>query len=64
MCLCLAFGMQILTVMWASFIFSAVAGALIVSSFHSIRLGGIVLALMPLIVGETKKKLSVDLNLR
>ena len=45
---------QVLAPMWISFIFGAVAGAVIVSSFHSIGLWGIVLPLILLIVAEMK----------
>lgn len=55
---------QVLAAMWISFLFGAVAGAVIVSSFHSIGLWGIVLPLVLLIVAEMKKKLSEDLTLR
>ena len=48
---------QVLASMWISFIFGAVTGAVIVSSFHSIGLLGIVLVLILLIFAETKKKL-------
>jgi uncharacterized membrane protein YoaK (UPF0700 family) len=56
--------MQTLAAMWISFIFGALAGAVFVSSFHSIGLLGIVLPLMLLILGEVKTKLSVDRTLR
>jgi uncharacterized membrane protein YoaK (UPF0700 family) len=54
--------MRILATMWISFIFGAGAGAVIISSFQSVGLLGIVLALVLLIVAETKNKLSVDLT--
>jgi uncharacterized membrane protein YoaK (UPF0700 family) len=47
---------QVLAPMWTSFIFGALVGAVIVSSFHSIGLWGIVLTLMLLIAAEIKKK--------
>jgi uncharacterized membrane protein YoaK (UPF0700 family) len=46
--------MQVLAPMWISFIFGALAGAVIVSLFHSIGLWGIVLPLILLIVAEMK----------
>jgi uncharacterized membrane protein YoaK (UPF0700 family) len=46
---------QVLASMWISFIFGAVAGAVIVSSFHSIGLLGIVLPLILLTILEMKK---------
>ena len=49
--------MRILATMWISFIFGAAAGSVIVSSFQSIGLLGIVLPLMLLIVSEMKKKI-------
>jgi len=49
---------QVLAPMWISFIFGAVTGAVIVSSFHSIGLLGIVLPLILLILVEMKKKLT------
>jgi uncharacterized membrane protein YoaK (UPF0700 family) len=50
---------QVLAPMWISFIFGAVTGAVIVSSFHSIGLLGIVLPLILLVFVEMKTKLSV-----
>jgi uncharacterized membrane protein YoaK (UPF0700 family) len=47
---------EVLAPMWISFIFGAVTGAVIVSSFHSIGLLGIVLPLILLILVEIKKK--------
>jgi uncharacterized membrane protein YoaK (UPF0700 family) len=47
---------QVLAPMWMSFIFGAVTGAVMVSSFHSIGLLGIVLALILLILVEMNKK--------
>ena len=52
---CLA--IRVLTSMWISFIFGAVTGAMMVASFHSIGLLGILLLLIPLTFAETKKKL-------
>src|ERR1700686_2617904 len=49
---------QVLAPMWISFIFGAVTGAVIVSSFHSIGLLGIVFPLILLILVEMKKKLT------
>jgi uncharacterized membrane protein YoaK (UPF0700 family) len=46
--------MRVLAPMWVSFIFGALAGAVIVSSFHSIGLWGIVLPLILLIAAEMK----------
>jgi uncharacterized membrane protein YoaK (UPF0700 family) len=46
--------MQVLAPMWISFIFGALAGAVIVSLFHSIGLWGIVLPLILLMVAEMK----------
>jgi uncharacterized membrane protein YoaK (UPF0700 family) len=40
--------------MWISFLFGALAGALMVASFHSIGLLGIVLLLIVLIYAEIK----------
>jgi uncharacterized membrane protein YoaK (UPF0700 family) len=48
---------QVLASMWISFIFGAVTGAVMVASFHSIGLLGIVLVLILLIFAEMKKKL-------
>jgi uncharacterized membrane protein YoaK (UPF0700 family) len=45
---------QVLAPMWISFLFGAVAGALMVASFHSIGLLGIVLLLIVLIYAEIK----------
>ena len=56
--------MKILATMWISFIFWAGAGSVIVSSFQSIGLWGIVLPLVVLIVAEIKKQLPSDLTLR
>jgi uncharacterized membrane protein YoaK (UPF0700 family) len=42
--------------MWISFIFGAVAGALIVSTFHGVGLLGILLPLILLIFIEMNKK--------
>jgi uncharacterized membrane protein YoaK (UPF0700 family) len=50
---------QVLAPMWISFIFGALAGAVIVSSFHSVGLLGIVLSLVLLICAEMKTQLSV-----
>ena len=50
---------QVLAPMWISFIFGAVTGAVIVSSFHSIGLFGIILPLILLMCAEMKTKLSV-----
>jgi uncharacterized membrane protein YoaK (UPF0700 family) len=52
---CLA--IQVLVSMWISFIFGAVTGAVMVTSFHSIGLLGIVLVLIPLTFAEIKEKL-------
>src|ERR1700719_2216326 len=49
---------QVLAPMWISFIFGAVTGAVIVSSFHSIGLLGIVLPLILLILVDMKKELT------
>ena len=46
---------RVLALMWISFIFGAVAGAVIVSSFHGIGLLGIVLVLILLTFFEMKK---------
>jgi uncharacterized membrane protein YoaK (UPF0700 family) len=55
---------QVLAPMWLSFIFGAIAGAVIVSAFHSIGLLGIILPLILLVCAEIKTKLSVsDSNL-
>jgi uncharacterized membrane protein YoaK (UPF0700 family) len=51
---------QVLAPMWISFICGALAGALIVSSFHSVGLLGIVLPLVLLICAEIKTQLSVQ----
>ena len=51
---------QVLAAMWMSFIFGALSGAVIVSSFQSSGLFGIVLPLTLLLVAEVKKKLSLD----
>ncbi len=50
---------QVLAPMWISFIFGALTGAVIVSSFHSVALSGIVLPLVLLIFAEMKTKSSV-----
>jgi uncharacterized membrane protein YoaK (UPF0700 family) len=50
---------QVLAPMWISFIFGALTGAVIVSSFHSVGLSGIVLPLVLLIFAEMKTKSSV-----
>ena len=50
---------QVLAPMWISFIFGAVTGAVMVSSFHSIGLLGIVSVLILLIFAEMKKKLPI-----
>jgi uncharacterized membrane protein YoaK (UPF0700 family) len=50
---------QVLAPMWISFLFGALAGALMVASFHSIGLLGSVLLLSVLICAETKTNLSV-----
>ncbi len=57
---------QVLAVMWISFIFGAVAGAVIVSAFHGVGLLGIVLLLILLILIEINKKLTgtADSNTR
>jgi uncharacterized membrane protein YoaK (UPF0700 family) len=51
-------GIQILASMWISFIFGALIGAVMVSSFHSIGLLGIVLPLVGLIIAENAKRFS------
>ena len=56
--------MTILATMWISFIFGAASGSVIVSSFHSIGLWGIVLPVVLLIVTEIRKQLPGDLTLR
>jgi uncharacterized membrane protein YoaK (UPF0700 family) len=56
--------MRILATMWISFVFGAGAGSVIVSSFQSIGLWGIVLPLVVLIVTEIRKQLPSDLTLR
>jgi uncharacterized membrane protein YoaK (UPF0700 family) len=48
---------QVLAPMWMSFIFGAVTGAVIISSFHRIGLLGIGLLLIGLIFAEVKTKL-------
>ncbi len=50
---------QVLAPMWISFIFGALTGAVIVSSFHSVGLSGIVLPLVLLIFAEMNTKSSV-----
>jgi uncharacterized membrane protein YoaK (UPF0700 family) len=50
---------QVLAPMWISFIFGALTGAVIVSSFHSIGLLGIVVPLVLLICAEMRTKVSV-----
>jgi len=47
---------QVLAQMWISFIFGAVTGALIVSSFHGVGLLGILSPLILLILIEMNKK--------
>ena len=47
---------QVLAPMWISFIFGALTGAVIVSSFHSIGLLGIVVPLVLLIGAEMRTK--------
>ena len=49
-----AAAIQVLAPMWMSFLFGALAGALMVASFHSIGLLGIVLLLIVLIYAEIK----------
>jgi uncharacterized membrane protein YoaK (UPF0700 family) len=49
---------QVLAPMWISFLSGALAGALMVASFHSVGLLGIVLLLIVLICVEMKAKLS------
>ena len=49
---------QVLAPMWISFIFGALTGAVIVSSFHSIGLLGIVVPLVLLIGAEMRTKVS------
>src|ERR1700686_267537 len=49
---------QVLASMWMSFIFGAVTGAVLVSSFHSIGLLGIVLPLILLILIEINRRLT------
>jgi uncharacterized membrane protein YoaK (UPF0700 family) len=51
---------QVLAPMWISFILGALIGAVIVSSFHSIGLLGIVVPLALLIWAEMRMKVSVD----
>jgi uncharacterized membrane protein YoaK (UPF0700 family) len=50
---------QVLAPMWISFIFGAFTGAVIVSSFHSIGLLGIVVLLILLVYAEIRTKVSV-----
>ena len=50
---------QVLALMWISFIFGAFTGAVIVSSFHSIGLLGIVMPLVLLICAEIRTQVSV-----
>jgi uncharacterized membrane protein YoaK (UPF0700 family) len=50
---------QVLAPMWISFISGALAGAVIVSSFHSIGLLGIVVPLVLLICAEVRTQVSV-----
>jgi uncharacterized membrane protein YoaK (UPF0700 family) len=45
---------QVLVPMWISFLFGALAGALMVASFHSFGLLGIVLLLIVLVYAEIK----------
>ena len=56
--------MRILATMWISFIFGAAAGSVIVSSFQSFGLWGIVLPLVLLIVTEIRKQLRGGLTQR
>jgi uncharacterized membrane protein YoaK (UPF0700 family) len=49
---------QVLAPMWISFLSGALAGSLMVASFHSVGLLGIVLLLIVLICAEMKTKLS------
>lgn len=51
---------QVLAWMWVSFIFGAVAGAVLISSFHSLGLLGMVLTLSLLTFVEMKKSLSIQ----
>ena len=51
---------QVLAPMWISFLSGALAGALMVASFRTIGLLGIVLLLIVLICAETKTSLSVS----
>jgi uncharacterized membrane protein YoaK (UPF0700 family) len=51
---------QVLALMWISFILGALTGAVIVSSFHRIGLLGIVLPLVLLIPVELKRKLTIS----
>jgi uncharacterized membrane protein YoaK (UPF0700 family) len=54
---------QVLAPMWISFLSGALAGSLMVASFHSIGLLGTALLLIVLICAEMKANLSVcDLN--
>jgi uncharacterized membrane protein YoaK (UPF0700 family) len=54
---------QVLASMWISFLSGALAGSLMVASFHSIGLLGTALLLIVLICAEMKANLSVcDLN--
>src|SRR3984893_10795027 len=50
---------RVLAPMWISFIFGSFTGAMIVSSFHSVGLLGIVVPLVLLIFAELKTQLSV-----
>ena len=50
---------QVLAPMWTSFMFGALTGAVIVSSFHGVGLSGIALLLIVLIFAEMKTKSSV-----
>jgi uncharacterized membrane protein YoaK (UPF0700 family) len=50
---------QVLAPMWISFIFGALTGAVIVSSFQSVGLLGIVVPLVLLIGAEMRTKVSV-----
>ena len=52
-------GIQILASMWISFIFGAVIGAVMVSSFRSIGLLGVALPLVGLIIAENAKRFSL-----
>ena len=51
---------QVLAWMWVSFIFGAVAGAVLASSLHRLGLLGLALGLLPLTFAEMKKSLSMQ----